>query len=721
MAIIFKEKEKQFHLTTKNTSYIIGVLDAGYLAHLYYGKRIRNYQIFNQELKENYNLDVIPQEFAAFGTGDFRTPSYEIQLENGTSTSELKFLDFRITRGKKGIDGLPSSYALEGDDVETLEIALEDKIIGIKVVLYYSVFAEYNVITRRSRVEYDGSQGNFININRIMSMTIDFPHSKYDMLQLSGAWSREKHVYKRALVPGIQSVDSKRGMSGHAQNPFIALLGKNADETKGEVYGFNLVYSGSFLAEVEVDMFMKARVQLGINPFDFSWRLAKNEVFDSPEAVLVYSNKGLGEMSRIFHRFYRKRMCRGNFQYAPRPILINNWEATYFNFNEEKIEQIAMAGKELGIELFVLDDGWFGYRNSDNSSLGDWIVDTNKLPNGLDTLVNKITNQGMQFGLWFEPEMISPDSNLYREHSDWCIHVPDRPPMQGRHQRWQLVLDLSRKEICDKVIEMVSDILKSAPITYVKWDMNRPITDFGSCKLEAAHQREIAHRYMLGLYYVLETITNNFPDILFESCASGGGRFDPAMLYYMPQTWTSDDTDAVERLKIQYGTSMAYPASSMGSHISAVPNHQIDRITSLEMRGNVAMSGNFGYELDLTKFSEEEKQMVKEQVKQYKNIRHIIQYGDLYRILSPFEGNETAWIYVTEDKKEAVAFYFKVLAEAHIVLPEKLKLAGLNPDYDYEIVDMGLIAGGDELMESGLNTNGLKGDYATKSWILKAI
>ncbi len=719
MAINFQEENKQFHLATNKTSYIMRIIDAGYLAHIYYGKRIRNHRLISEEFQNLINLEVIPQEYSAFGTGEFRTPSYEVQFENGTTTNELKYQSHRIISGKPGMEGLPSSYALDGDEVETLEITLLDDLVGLKVVLYYSVFPEFDVITRRTRMEYTSSVNSSVRINRIMSLTMDFERSNYDMLQLSGGWAREKHIYKRALVPGIQSIDSKRGLGSHAQNPFLAIMEKNADENHGEVYGFNLVYSGNFLAEVEVDQYFGSRLQMGINPFDFSWKLASGESFDTPEAVMVYSGNGLGEMSRTFHRFYRSRMCRGKFQYAPRPILINNWEATYFNFNADKIEQIAMAGKELGIELFVLDDGWFGKRNSDNSSLGDWVVDRNKLPDGLDTLVNKITSQGMQFGLWFEPEMISPDSDLYREHPDWCIHVPDRKPMQEKHQRWQLVLDLSRKEICDKVIEMVSDILKSAPITYVKWDMNRTITDFGSCKLEPDHQREIAHRYMLGLYYILETVTSSFPDILFESCASGGGRFDPAMLYYMPQTWTSDNTDAIERLKIQYGTSMVYPTSSMGSHISAIPNHQVERMTGLDIRGNVAMSGNFGYELDLTKFTEEEKEVVKAQVEQYKQIRHIIQYGDFYRILSPFEGNETAWLYVTEDKKEAVAFYFKVLAEPNMMI-KKLKLTGLSPDLDYQIQGMNQIAGGDELMQLGLDLDGLHGDYATKCWILKA-
>jgi len=593
-----------------------------------------------------------------------------------------------------------------------------DKVTGLMARLSYTVFENLNAITRSVNFKNNGNEN--LKLLRALSMSIDFDNDNYDMLQLSGGWCREKHIVKRALVPGVQLIETRRGASSHQQNPFIALLSKDANEVSGEVYGINLVYSGNFVASAEVDQFSSTRVSMGINPFDFTWLLEPNESFQTPEVVMVYSENGIGEMSRIYHKLYRTRICRGIYRDKLRPILVNNWEATYFNFDAKKIESIALAGKELGIELFVLDDGWFGKRNSDNCSLGDWVVDKNKLPNGLKDLVDRINKRGMMFGLWFEPEMVSPDSDLYRKHPDWCIHVPNRESSQGRFQRSQLVLDFSRTEVCDEVIKMVSDVLKSAAISYVKWDMNRNLTEIGSAALPANRQKETAHRYILGLYRVMEEITKAFPKVLFESCASGGGRFDAGILYYMPQTWTSDDTDAVERLKIQYGTSIVYPAITMGAHVSNSPNHQIGRITGLETRGNVAMGGNFGYELDITNFTEAENEIVREQVRMYKEIRHITQFGDFYRILSPFQGNETAWIFVTQDKKEAFAAFFRVMAQPNPSLT-KIKLQGLNPEYTYEIIGENIYAGGDELMYRGLDTSNLYGDFASRVWRLRAL
>lgn len=512
-------------------------------------------------------------------------------------------------------------------------------------------------------------------------------------------------------------VESTRGASSPHQAPFVALVRKDTNEDSGEVYAFNFVYSGNFTAQVQVDQYRNTRVAMGINPFDFSWLLKQGEEFQTPEVVMIYSNKGIGEMSRKFHNLYTENLCRGNFKHKIRPILINNWEATYFDFNEDKIIKIAEEGKELGMELFVLDDGWFGKRDDDNTSLGDWIVDKRKLPNGIEGIANKIVDMGMEFGLWFEPEMISIESNLYKEHPDWCIHVPNRPHTMGRGQ---LVLDLSRKDVCDYIVESVCNILDSAPITYVKWDMNRHITDIGSALLPAERQEETSHRYMLGLYEVMERITSRFPDILFESCSSGGGRFDPGMLYYMPQTWVSDNTDAICRTKIQYGTSLAYPPITMGCHVSTVANHQVGRITPLETRGNVAMAGNFGYELDLTKLTEEEKEIVKDQIKEYKDIREIIQFGDLYRIFNPFDGNESAWNIVSKDKTQFVATYVKVLSlpAAQIRI---IKFKGLNPEYLYKDVETGEIFAGDELMNVGITIERVKQDFYSKKWIFRIV
>jgi len=728
MSIIYDNNTKSFHLIAKNTSYILQIHEDGYLSHLYFGRKLRNFNCNNLlALKERcsfspnpnpcnsiLSLDTLPQEYPSYGTSDFRTPAYSIQLDNGTTITDLRYESHKITNGKPKLENLPATYVEDDDEAQTLEIVMFDSLIGLKVILSYTAYENYDAITRN--VKFINSGNEDLKLLRALSMSIDFNNSDYDFLHLHGAWARERHVERTPLIIGTQSVESRRGSSSHNQNPFIALLSKDANEEYGDVYGFNLVYSGNFLAQAEVDQYKTTRVSLGINPFDFSWLLKPNESFQTPEVVMVYSSNGLGEMSRTYHKLYRKRLCRGAYRDKTRPILVNNWEATYFDFNADKIESIGKTAKELGIELFVLDDGWFGKRDGDNSSLGDWVVDKKKLPNGLDDLANRINNLDLQFGLWFEPEMVSPDSDLYRSHPDWCLHVPGRSRTQGRNQ---LVLDLSREEVCDYIVNSLSAILSSVNISYVKWDMNRNMTEIGSLCLPPERQRETAHRYMLGLYKVYEKLTTTFPNILFEGCSGGGGRFDAGILYYMPQIWTSDDTDAVERLKIQYGTSIVYPISTMGSHVSAVPNHQVHRKTSLKMRGDVAMSGNFGYELDLTKFTAEEKEAVKKQIESYKDLRELIQFGDMYRLLNPFEGNETSWIIVSEDKTEAFATYFRVLATPNEPI-RKLYLRGLDPDKNYSITGIDGILGGDELMYSGITIPNLEGDYQSITWTLKA-
>ncbi|WP_338552872.1 alpha-galactosidase [Paenibacillus sp. KS-LC4] len=729
MAIIFDEQNQLFHLQSKETSYVIGLVKGAYPAHVYWGKRVRGSQLGRLlELKERcsfspsteaddfkISLDTLPQEYPAFGNSDFRYPAYQVQLADGTTVTDLRYDSHRIIKGKPALEGLPSVYVEGEDEAQTLEMTLADSYSGLRVVLSYTVFESYNAITRSARVINGGE--NTLQLLRALSMSLDLPNDHYDMLQLSGAWARERYIHRRHLEPGLQSVESRRGASSHAQNPFIALLSEGATEDHGDVYGVNLVYSGNFVGGVEVDQYHTARLFIGINPFDFNWRLEPGEQFQTPEAVLVHSSEGLGGMSRSFHDLYRSRLCRGSFRDESRPILINNWEATYFNFTADKIEDIAKVGKELGMELFVLDDGWFGQRNSDNSSLGDWFVDKNKLPGGLDDLVARIRKLDMQFGLWFEPEMVSPNSELYRAHPDWCLHVEGRRRTEARNQ---LILDLSRADVRDYIVKTISDVLASAPITYVKWDMNRNMSEIGSALLPAERQRETAHRYMLGLYEVLERITSAFPHILFESCSGGGGRFDPGMLYYMPQTWTSDNTDAVSRLKIQYGTSLVYPISSMGSHVSDIPNHQVGRNTPLETRGNVALSGNFGYELDLTKFTDDEKETVKGQIALYKEIRHLVQFGDFYRLSSPFEGNIAAWMFVSKDKSEAFAVYTSVLQEPNAPL-DRFVLKGLDPSRDYVWEENGETYGGDELLYAGLASPQFHNDYASKVYRFRAV
>ncbi|MGN7358623.1 alpha-galactosidase [Paenibacillus sp. SAF-054] len=719
MGIHFDSQQQLFHLQTKGTSYVFQILPSGYAAHLYYGKRLRasdlSWLFVTKERcsfspnpipeDRSISLDTLPQELPVYGTSDYRTPLLQAKLVDGTTITEFKYVSHRTEQGKPSLAGLPAVYAERESEAETLVLTMQDSAAGLQVELIYSVLEDYDAITRSMRIVND-SDAN-VELLRALSASVDFPHMDYEWLQLSGAWTREREVVRRPLAYGMQAVESRRGSSSHQQNPFAALLSPGADEDHGDVYGFSLVYSGSFLAQAEVDQFRTTRLSIGINPFDFTWLLESGQSFQTPETVMVYSAEGLGGMSRIYHKLYRERLARGQFRDKERPVLVNNWEATYFNFNADKIEHIAKAGQELGIELFVLDDGWFGHRDRDDSSLGDWKVDMNKLPDGLDDLVQRVNRMGMQFGLWFEPEMVSPDSDLYRKHPDWCLHVPGRRRTEGRQQ---LILDYSRQDVRDEIVRMISDVLGSAPITYVKWDMNRNMTEIGSALLPPQRQRETAHRYMLGLYEVMERITSSFPHILFESCSGGGGRFDPGMLYYMPQTWTSDNTDAVARLRIQYGTSLVYPVSSMGSHVSAVPNHQVQRVTSLDMRGLVAMSGNFGYELDLTRFNDEEKEQVKAQVALYKEIRGLVQFGLHYRLLSPFEGNETAWMFVAEDGEEAVVFYFRVLSESNAPL-SRLKLKGLDPDADYEILGQEGLYSGDALMYAGVSVGEDRGDF----------
>ncbi|MCR8657094.1 alpha-galactosidase [Paenibacillus endoradicis] len=728
--ILYNEATRVFHLQSHDTSYAVKITNQGHVAHLYWGRKVSGeyldglYQINirpsftpSTDLEQlEYSLDTLQQELPAYGDSDFRTPAYQFQLPNGSTVTDFRYESHEIINGKPKLDGLPSVYAEADDEAQTLLITLRDQLTNAVIVLSYTAFRDFSAITRS--VQYRNEGTDVLNLNRALSMNIDMPGYNYEMLQLSGTWVRERYIHRRKLEPGMQSIESRRGSSSHVQNPFIALVSEGATEQHGDVYGVNFVYSGNFIAGVEVDPYLHSRLFMGINPFDFNWKLEAGETFQAPEVVLVHSHEGIGGMSRRFHDLYRSRLTRGEFRDKVRPILVNNWEATYFDFNEEKIEAIAQAGQELGIELFVLDDGWFGKRDNDTTSLGDWFVDRKKLPNGLESIVKKVRDLGLEFGLWFEPEMISPESELYRNHPDWCLHVDGRRRTEARNQ---LVLDLSREDVQNYIVETVSDVLSSAPITYVKWDMNRNMTEIGSALLPADRQRETAHRYMLGLYNVMERITTAFPHILFESCSGGGGRFDAGMLYYMPQTWTSDNSDAISRLKIQYGTSIVYPVSSMGAHVSAVPNHQVNRMTSLETRGNVALSGNFGYELDLSKFSDEEKELVKEQIELCKDIRPIVSFGDFYRLLSPFEGNETSWMFVSKDKTEAFVVFVKVLQEPNGAIG-RFRLQGLDPNKSYRLEGQnGGVFAGDQLMYAGHPVPQFYGDFQSCVYRLTAI
>ena len=694
-----------------------------YLSHLYWGRRINEsnessqlqfkYRLFSPQpegFDRTFSLDTLPQEYPAYGNTDFRSPAYQIKFLNGTTVTEFKYKKFRIYKGKRKLDGLPATYVEGEGEATSIDITLTDEQAGLTAVLTYSTFEQYNAITRSVRFINHGEEP--VKILRAMSASVDFRESRFDLLNLYGAHANECNVSRKSLSPGSQLIESSRGASSHQHNPFICLVQPETTEDYGEAYGISLVYSGNFLAQAEVDQFETARLFIGINPFDFSWKLESQEVFQTPEAVLVYSYRGLNDLSGTLHELYRFRLARGRYRDSLRPILLNNWEATYFKFNADKLVRLAQEGKELGIELFVLDDGWFGKRNNAKSSLGDWYVNNQKLPDGLKGLAERINQLGMDFGIWFEPEMVSMDSDLYRNHPDWCIQVPNRPKSLGRDQ---LVLDLTREDVCEYIIEAVSTILLSAPIKYVKWDMNRHMTEIGSLTLPPDRQRETGHRYILGLYYILEVLTNRHPAVLFESCSGGGGRFDPGMLYYMPQVWTSDNTDAVSRLKIQYGTSLVYPPVAMGAHVSASPNHQVHRHTSLSIRGHVALSGNLGYELDLTKLSNVEKEQIKNQITLYKEIRPIIQFGTYYRLLSPFRGNQAAWQFVSQDLSETVVMYFRIMAQP--AEPFRiLRLKGLDAEKIYEDHHSSLFYGGDELMFAGRSIPEMKGDFVSMMW-----
>lgn len=633
MNILVNEKNKEFHLFNDNISYIINVLKDGSIGHLYFGKNITHRNSFLHMLQitpnevastpncieniKGFCKDILPQEYPTFGNGDYREPAVVILQENGSRISDFKYKNYEIKIGKEKLEGLPCSYVEEEEEAKTLKIYLEDEITKLQLILSYTIFKNYNIIARSTYIKNNSS--NKVSLERILSGSIDFRDSNFEIFHLSGTWGRERYLEISGITQSKFVIESKRGTSSANNNPFFGLKRKSTTEFIGEVYGFSLVYSGNFIGQVEKNQIDSLRVNMGINPFNFKWILKGGESFQTPEMLITYSEKGLNGMSRNFHSILRERVIRGKWREKVRPILLNNWEATYFNFNEEKILNIAKKAKDLGVELFVLDDGWFGERNNDFSGLGDWWTNLKKIPSGICGLSKKIEEMGLKFGLWFEPEMVNKNSNLYKKHPNWILQVPERLNTQSRNQ---YTLDLGREDVREYLYEKISKILKESKISYIKWDMNRPMTEVWSEVLNYENQGEVAHRYILGLYSLLERITKEFPDILFESCASGGNRFDPGMLYYMPQTWTSDNTDPMDRIKIQYGTSMCYPISTMGAHVSASPNHQTGRITSIETRGNVAFFGSFGYELDFNKITDEEKLKVKEQIEFFKKIEN---------------------------------------------------------------------------------------------------
>lgn len=720
MAIIVDEKTGLFQLITDNTEYQMKADKYGVLKHLWYGEKtgcdmeyLQSYpdvgfsgNIYDAGNDRTYSLDTLPLEYACDGVGDYRVTGAAAVHLDGSCALDLRYKGYRISKGKYSIKGLPAVYA-DVSESETLEIVLKDKYSDIEVTLRYGVLPKLDIITRCVSVANNGTQP--VILTKVASLCLDIPHGEWEWVHFHGRHAMERLTERMPLCHGIQESSSKRGTSSHHQNPTVLLCSPDCTETSGSCIGAALMYSGSFQTKIQLDQMEQVRLVMGINPELFRWKLKPSEVFDTPEVIMSYSAKGMEKLSHNFHKVIREHVCRGKYKLAERPVLINNWEATYFDFNEEKILKIAEQAASLGVDMLVLDDGWFGKRDDDCSGLGDWFVSEEKLNGGLGKLAEKIKSLRMKFGLWFEPEMVSEDSDLYRSHPDWAIKIPSRNPVRSRYQ---LVLDMINPEVRDYLFGAISDILKNADISYIKWDMNRSICDWYTSCLSAENQGEMPHRYVLGLYELLERLTTAFPDVLFEGCSGGGGRFDAGMLYYCPQIWCSDDTDAFERTKIQYGTSFFYPVSAIGSHVSAVPNHQTGRITPIETRAVTAMAGSFGYELDLNTLSHDEKQEVKEQIVRFKKDGPLIHNGLYYRLSDSLNDKYAMWGFVSEDKKEVLVHGVIFRTEPNRT-QYLVKLRGLLPDTNYRLAENGEVYKGSALMNGGILLPKSWGDYAS--------
>ena len=739
MPIIFHSTTKIFHLYNQEISYLIIILKNNQLGQLYYGKRITDHDDFSHLLEQlprpmsvltfekeyAFSLEHIKQEYPTYGTGDMRLPALDILQKNGSRITDFQYKNHRISKGKPSLSKLPSTYVETIKEATTIEITMHDSLINTDLILSYTIYNDMPVICRSARYVHFGKEE--IMLDRAMSMSLDLPDKEYHMLTLTGSWARERAVEQRTLAPGVQSIASLRGCSSSQCNPFIALKRDNTDEFNGEVIGFSLVYSGNFLAQVEVDTYDVTRIMLGIHPHCFSWILKQGESFQTPEVVMVYSLQGINGMSQSYHQLYRERLIRGKYRDTMRPIVINNWEGTYYQFNERRILDMARAAKKLGIELFILDDGWFKNRNNDTSGLGDWQVDVNKIPSGLGELSRKITSMDMLFGIWLEPEMVTKDTCLYKEHPTWVLATPSRSMSHGRNQ---YILDFSNPAVVDYMYMKIETILKGTKISYLKWDMNRCMSEVYSMHKEAKEQGRVMHQYILGVYSLYERLIQKFPTILFESSASGGARFDPGMLYYAPLCWTSDNTDAISRLKIQYGTTYVYPLISIATHVSTIPNHQVLRNTPLDTRANVAYFGTFGYELDPTKVSKQEQEIIISQIQFVKKYRRVIQFGTFYRLRSPFTMDTSAWMVVSKDKNIALVGYYRPLQVVNSSY-QRILLQGLEPLKKYHVSILDIDCYGDELMNVGLlvsdnssgrikeKYNGNNGDYQSRIYCIE--
>lgn len=719
MGIIYCEKDRTFTLQTKNTTYQMQVDRYGFLLHLYYGKKTdtcMDYLLtyydrgfsgnpYDAGEDRTYSMDILPQEFPCYGNGDFRSTALAVENADGSMSCDLRYKSHVILDGKYNLEGLPAVYASE-EEAQTLEILMEDPVTGVKVVLLYGVLPAQDIITRSVCVKNESS--GKIYLNKIESASLDFFYGDYELLTFYGRHAMERNVQRVPVVHGTQKIGSVRGTSSHQYNPMMILAEKETTEDKGNCYAMSFVYSGCFQGEVLKDQLNQTRMMLGLQEEAFRYPLETGEMFQAPEVILSYSSEGMNRLSQNLHHCIRQHICRGKYKEEIRPILINSWEAAYFDFTGDTIYELAKAAKEVNIDMLVMDDGWFGKRDDDNSGLGDWFVNEKKLGGTLGNLIKRINDLGVKFGIWIEPEMVSEDSDLYRKHPDWALTVPGRNPVRSRNQ---LVLDFSRKEVVDEIYDQICKVLDQGNIEYVKWDMNRSLMDVYSSVTR--DQGRVLHDYVLGLYDFLERLVQRYPNLLIEGCSGGGGRFDAGMMYYTPQIWCSDNTDAIDRLRIQYGTSFGYPVSVVGSHVSAVPNHQTGRKTPLHTRGVVAMSGTFGYELNLMKLSEEEKQEIREQIAEYKSYAPIIQNGLYYRLSNPTTEEICAWEFVHTDEKEQSKVLLNIVMQVihGNMTVNYVKLQGLEETAVYREEKSGKRYTGAALMYGGMPLPIEPGEY----------
>ena len=701
MAITFNETTRIFTLTTAHTTYQMQADAQGYLLHLYYGARtagemdyLLNYGDRGFSGNPNsagnnrtYSLDALPQEYPSLGTGDFRNYALNIENADGSQCCNLVYITHEIAAGKYTLKGLPFVRA-EENEAETLKIILEDPVTKVELHLLYGVLEKEDIITRSVIIKNAGKAP--VTVKKAQSACLDFLHGDYDLIKFYGRHAMERNMERMPVSHESTRIGSRRGTSSHQYNPGVILAGKNTNEDSGSCYGMLFVYSGNFLVEAEKDQYDQTRIQMGLTDELFAYPLEAGAEFIAPEVILSYTNKGLSRLSQQYHHCIMNHICQGKYVHANRPVLINSWEAAYFDFTGDTIVELAKEAKALGIDMVVMDDGWFGKRNDDNSSLGDWYVNEEKLGGTLTKLIERVNAEGVKFGIWIEPEMVSEDSDLYREHPEWAITIPGRKPVRSRNQ---LVLDFSRKEVRDEIFKRICAVLDQGNVEYIKWDMNRSLADI--------YAPNVTYDYVLGVYDFLEKLTNRYPDILIEGCSGGGGRFDAGMLYYTPQIWCSDNTDAINRTRIQYGTSFFYPVAAMGSHVSAVPNHQTGRVTSMHTRGVAAMSGTFGYELNPALLNAKEKAEIRAQLAQYREYQELIREGDYYRLSNPFQDNFAAWMVVSDDRSKALVSVIRLTAEANPPAAY-VTLKGMEEDAFYREKTTGKVYPGAALMEAGI-------------------